>query len=69
MHALRNFASYSAVFRALDFRVRILSEDVLNVTQTQWSTDVKRVSQHIVESHGFFLGAPVSSHKLIDRVV
>ncbi len=31
----------------------ILSENILNVTQTQCSTHVKRVSQHSAESRGF----------------
>ena len=46
----------------------ILSENVLNVTRTQCSTHMKRVSQHFVESHGFSPGAPVSSHSEVDRV-
>ncbi len=46
----------------------ILSENFLNVTQTQCSTHVKRVSQHSAESRGFFPGAPVSSHREVDRV-
>ena len=46
----------------------ILSENVLNVTRTQCSTHVKRVSQHFAESRGFFPGTPVSSHKEVDRV-
>ncbi len=36
--------------RALAFH---LSKNVLNVTQTQCSTHVKRVSQHTAESRGF----------------
>ena len=39
----------------------ILSENVLNVTQTLCSTHVKRVSQHSAESRGFSPGAPVST--------
>ena len=46
----------------------ILSENFLNVTRTQCSTHVKRVSQHSTESRGFSPGAPVSSHREIDRV-
>ncbi len=46
----------------------ILSEDFLNVTRAQCSTHVKRVSQHSAESHGFSPGAPVSSHREVDRV-
>ncbi len=46
----------------------ILSGNVLNATRTQCSTDVKRVSQHSAESRGFSPGAPVSSHKEVDRV-
>ena len=46
----------------------ILSENVLNVTQTQCSTHVKRVSQHSAENRGFSPGAPVSSHREVDRV-
>ncbi len=40
----------------------------LNVTRTQCSTHVKRVSQHSAESRGFSPGAPVSSHREVDRV-
>ncbi len=40
--------------------------DILNVTRTQSSTHVKRVSQHSAESRGFSLGAPISSHKEVD---
>ena len=47
----------------------IPSENVLNVTPTQCFTHVKRVSQHSAESHGFSPGAPVSSHREVDRVV
>ncbi len=56
--------------RAFAFQVAgsILSENVLNVSQTQCSTHVKRVSQHSAESHGFFPGAPVSSHREVDRM-
>ena len=39
----------------------ILRENFLNVARTQFSTHVKRVSQHSAESRGFSLGAPVSS--------
>ena len=39
----------------------ILSENFLNVTRTQCSTHVKRVSQHSAESRGFF---PVSGSAL-----
>ncbi len=46
----------------------ILRENVLNVTRTQCSTHVKRVSQHSAESRGFSPGAPVSSHRKVDRV-
>ena len=46
----------------------ILRENFLNVTRTQCSTHVKRVSQHSAESRGFSLGTPVSSHKEVDRV-
>ena len=46
----------------------ILSENFLNVTRTQRSTHVKRVSQHSAESRGFSPGAPVSSHREVDRV-
>ncbi len=45
----------------------ILSENVLNVTRTQCSTHVNRVSQHSAESHVFSPGTPVSSHKVVDR--
>ena len=41
----------------------ILSENVLNVTRTQCSTHVKRVSQRSAESRGFSPGTPVSSHR------
>ena len=34
----------------------------------QCSTHVKRVSQHSAESRGFSPGAPVSSHREVDRV-
>ena len=44
----------------------ILRENFLNVTRTQ--CDVKRVSQHSAESRGFSPGAPVSSHREVDRV-
>ncbi len=47
----------------------ILSVNVLNVTRTQCSTHVKRVSQHSAESRGFSPGAPVSSHREVDRWV
>ncbi len=46
----------------------ILSENFLIVTRTQCSTHVKRVSQHSTESRGFSPGAPVSSHREVDRV-
>ena len=46
----------------------ILSEGVLNVTRAQCSTHVRRVSQHSAESRGFSPGAPVSSHREVDRV-
>ena len=46
----------------------ILRENFLNVTQTQCSTHVKRVSQHSAESRGFSPGTPVSSHREVDRV-
>ena len=46
----------------------ILRENVLSVTRTQCFTHVKRVSQHSAESRGFSLGAPVSSHREVDRV-
>ena len=46
----------------------ILSENVLNVTLTQCSTHVKRVSQHSAESRGSSPGAPVSSSREVDRV-
>ena len=46
----------------------ILSENVLNVTRTQYRTHVKRVSQHSAESRGFSPGAPVSSHKEVDSM-
>ncbi len=46
----------------------ILRENVLNVTRSQCSTHVKRISQHSAESRGFSPGAPVSSHREVDRV-
>ena len=46
----------------------ILRENFLNVTRTQCSIHVKRVSQHSAESRGFSPGAPVSSHREVDRV-
>ena len=46
----------------------ILSENFLNVTRTQCFTHVKRASQHSAESRGFSPGAPVSSHRKVDRV-
>ncbi len=46
----------------------ILRENFLNVTRTQCSTHVKRFSQHSAESRGFSPGAPVSSHREVDRV-
>ena len=46
----------------------ILSENFLNVTRSQCSTHVKRVSQHSAESRGFSPGTPVSSHREVDRV-
>ena len=46
----------------------ILRENFLNVTRTQCFTHVKRVSQHSAESRGFSPGAPVSSHRKVDRV-
>ena len=51
-----------------EFAGLILSEYVLNVTRTQCSTHVKRVSHHSAESRGFSPGAPVSSHRDVDRV-
>ena len=45
-----------------------LRENFLNVTRSQCSTHVKRVSQHSAESRGFSPGAPVSSHREVDRV-
>ncbi len=48
--------------RALVFHLEaagsILRENLLNVTRTQCSTHVKRVSQHSAESRGFSPGAP-----------
>ncbi len=41
----------------------ILSENVLNVTRTQCSIHVKRVSQCSAENRGFSPGAPVSSNR------
>ena len=46
----------------------ILRENFLNVTRTQCSTYVKRVSQHSAESRGFSPDAPVSCHREVDRV-
>ena len=46
----------------------ILSENFPNVTRTQYSANVRRVSQHSAESRGFSPGAPVSSHREVDRV-
>ena len=46
----------------------ILDGNFLNVTRAQCSTHVKRVSQHSDESRGFSPGAPVSSHREVDRV-
>ncbi len=46
----------------------ILSENFFNVTRTQCLTHVKRVNQHSAESPGFSPGAPVSSHREVDRV-
>ena len=46
----------------------ILGENVLNVTRSQCFTHVKRISQHSAESRGFSPGAPVSSHREVDRV-
>ncbi len=46
----------------------ILTENFLNVTRTQCSTLVKRVNQHSAESRGFSPGAPVSSHREVDRM-
>ncbi len=46
----------------------ILKENFLNVTRTQRFTHAKRVSQHSAESRGFSPGAPVSSHREVDRV-
>ncbi len=46
----------------------IFSVNVFNVTRTQCSTHAKRVSQHSAESRRFSPGAPVSSHKEVDRV-
>ncbi len=45
-----------------------LRENFLNVTRAQCSTHVKRVSQHSAESRGFSPGAPVTSHKEVDRM-
>ena len=41
----------------------ILSENFLNATRSQCSTNVKRVSQHSAESRGFSPGTSVSSHR------
>ena len=46
----------------------ILSENFLDVTRSQCSTHVKRVSQHSAESRGFFPGTPVFFHREVDRV-
>ncbi len=46
----------------------ILRENFPNATRSQCSTHVKRVSQHSAESRGFSPGAPVSSHREVDRV-
>ena len=46
----------------------ILRENFLNVTRSQCSTHMKRVSQHSAENRGFSPGAPVSSHREVDRV-
>ncbi len=46
----------------------ILRENVLNVTRSQCSTHVKRVSEHSAESRGFSPGTPVSSHREVGRV-
>ncbi len=46
----------------------IVSENAPNVTRTQCSIHAKRVTQHSAESRGFSLGAPVSSHREVDRV-
>ncbi len=46
----------------------ILSGNFLNVTRTQCSIHVKRVSQRSVESRGFSPGARVFSYREIDRV-
>ena len=47
----------------------ILSDNVLNVTRTQCSSHVKRASPHsVAKSRGFSLGAPVSSHREVNRV-
>ena len=46
----------------------ILSENFLNVTQTQCCTHVKKVCQRSAESRGFSPGTPVSSHREVDRV-
>ena len=43
-------------------------ENILNVTRSQCSTHVKRVSQHSAESRRFSPGTPVSSHREVDRV-
>ena len=48
--------------------ISILSENVLNVTGIQCSTNVKSCSQYSAKSHGVFPGAPVSSHREVDRV-
>ena len=46
----------------------ILSENFLNVTRIQCSIHVKRVSQHSAGSRVFSPGAPVSSHREVDKV-
>ena len=42
--------------------------DYSNVTRTRCITSEKRASQHSAESRGFSTGAPVSSHRKVDRV-
>ena len=45
----------------------ILRENFLNVTRTQCFTHVKELVNS-AESRGFSPGAPVSSHRKVDRV-
>ena len=65
---LRGRSGQSARLIHLVVASSILSENVFNVPRTQCSTHVKRVSQHSTESRGFSPGAPVSSHREVDRV-